>query len=157
MGDLLVGLRSRHRRVHGTRAQLNESACHRPRTRLVVFKIYLLSKRQDLMELTAAATDTLYRHEWPGNVRELHNALERATIVSEDRLTCAQDLSLAPRGRVSVMASRHVYLRDAARIPCPGRCPLQNGQWLLYRFGDHTRTKQGVERGMMAFPPSLRA
>jgi hypothetical protein len=55
------------------------------------------------MELTAAAMDTLYRHEWPGNVRELHNALERATIVSDDGLTRAQDLSLAPRARVSVM------------------------------------------------------
>jgi DNA-binding NtrC family response regulator len=55
------------------------------------------------MELTAAATDTLYRHEWSGNVRELHNALERATIVSEDGLTRARDLSLAPRARVSDM------------------------------------------------------
>jgi len=55
------------------------------------------------MELTAAATDTLLRHEWPGNVRELHNALERATIVCEDGLIRAQDLSLAPPPRVSVM------------------------------------------------------
>jgi transcriptional regulator with PAS, ATPase and Fis domain len=47
------------------------------------------------VELTAAATDTLIRHEWLGNVRELHNALERATIVCEDGLIRAQDLSLA--------------------------------------------------------------
>jgi transcriptional regulator with PAS, ATPase and Fis domain len=53
--------------------------------------------------LTAAATDTLVRHEWPGNVRELHNALERATIVCEDGLIRAQDLSLAPPPMVSVM------------------------------------------------------
>jgi transcriptional regulator with PAS, ATPase and Fis domain len=46
------------------------------------------------VELTAAATDTLIRHEWPGNVRELHNALERATIVCEDGRIRAQDLSL---------------------------------------------------------------
>ena len=55
------------------------------------------------VELTAAATDTLVRHEWPGNVRELHNALERATIVCEDGLIRAQDLSLAPPPMVSVM------------------------------------------------------
>jgi transcriptional regulator with PAS, ATPase and Fis domain len=48
------------------------------------------------VELTAAATDTLLRHEWPGNVRELYNALERATIVCENGLIRAQDLSLAP-------------------------------------------------------------
>jgi two-component system response regulator FlrC len=54
-------------------------------------------------ELTAAATDALFRHEWPGNVRELHNALERATIVCEDGLIRAQDLSLAPAPMVSVM------------------------------------------------------
>jgi two-component system response regulator FlrC len=55
------------------------------------------------VELTAAATDTLLGHEWPGNVRELHNALERATIVCEDGLICAQDLSLAPPPSVSAM------------------------------------------------------
>ena len=55
------------------------------------------------VQLTAAATDTLVRHEWPGNVRELHNALERATIVCEDGLIRAQDLCLAPPPRVSAM------------------------------------------------------
>src|ERR1700732_1233597 len=55
------------------------------------------------VQLTAAATDTLLGHEWPGNVRELHNALERATIVCEDGLIRAQDLSLAPPPRVSAM------------------------------------------------------
>ena len=49
------------------------------------------------VDLTAAATDTLLRHEWLGNVRELHNALERATIVCEDGLICEQDLSFTPR------------------------------------------------------------
>jgi transcriptional regulator with PAS, ATPase and Fis domain len=55
------------------------------------------------VELTAAATDTLLRHEWLGNVRELHNALERATIVCEDGLIRAQDLSLAPPPMVSAI------------------------------------------------------
>jgi DNA-binding NtrC family response regulator len=55
------------------------------------------------VDLTAAATRTLIRHEWRGNVRELHNALERATIVCEDGLIRAQDLSLAPPPKVSVI------------------------------------------------------
>src|SRR5262249_59371362 len=49
------------------------------------------------VELTAEATEALLRYEWPGNVRELFNALERATIVCEDGLIRAQDLSLASR------------------------------------------------------------
>src|SRR5436190_419390 len=53
--------------------------------------------------LRAAATDTLLRHEWPGNVRELHNALERASIVCDDGLIRARDLSLAPPPRLPVM------------------------------------------------------
>jgi DNA-binding NtrC family response regulator len=57
-------------------------------------------------ELTAGATDALLRHLWPGNVRELHNALERATIVCEDGLIRAQDLSLAPPPMISAMVDR---------------------------------------------------
>src|SRR4029077_1184297 len=71
------------------------------------------------MELTAAATDTLLRHEWPGNVRELHNALERATIVCEDGLIRAQDLSLAPPPMISVMMDRtelNVVERQAIEV-----------------------------------------
>src|SRR5262249_33071524 len=49
------------------------------------------------VELTPEATEALLRYEWPGNVRELFNALERATIVCEDGLIRAQDLSLASR------------------------------------------------------------
>ncbi|HWF84087.1 MAG TPA: helix-turn-helix domain-containing protein [Vicinamibacterales bacterium] len=48
------------------------------------------------VKLTPAATDTLLGHEWPGNVRELYNALERASIVCDDGLIRAQDLSLGP-------------------------------------------------------------
>jgi len=67
------------------------------------------------VKLTPAATDTLLRHEWPGNVRELYNALERASIVCEDGLIRAQDLSLAPP-MVPVMVDStdlHVVERQA--------------------------------------------
>jgi transcriptional regulator with PAS, ATPase and Fis domain len=67
------------------------------------------------VKLTPAATDTLLRHEWPGNVRELYNALERASIVCEDGLIRAQDLSLAPP-MVPVMAEStelHIVERQA--------------------------------------------
>jgi transcriptional regulator of acetoin/glycerol metabolism len=67
------------------------------------------------VKLTAAAIDTLLRHEWPGNVRELFNALERATIVCDDGLIRAEDLSLAPP-MVPVMVDStdlHVVERQA--------------------------------------------
>ena len=47
-----------------------------------------------MMELTAAARELLLAYDWPGNVRELRNVLERATIVCEDGLIRADDLSL---------------------------------------------------------------
>jgi Nif-specific regulatory protein len=54
------------------------------------------STRGARVTLTHSAIDTLRRHDWPGNVRELYNALERATIVCEDGLIRAEDLSLVP-------------------------------------------------------------
>src|SRR5262249_24955897 len=46
-------------------------------------------------ELLPEAMDALLSYEWPGNVRELRNVIERATIVCEDGLIRAQDLSLS--------------------------------------------------------------
>jgi transcriptional regulator with PAS, ATPase and Fis domain len=48
-----------------------------------------------VMELTTAARELLLSYDWPGNVRELRNVLERATIVCEDGLIRADDLSIA--------------------------------------------------------------
>ena len=36
----------------------------------------------------------LMRYHWPGNIRELQNALERAVLLTEDRLITADDLRL---------------------------------------------------------------
>jgi len=48
------------------------------------------------VELTPEALDALLEYEWPGNVRELRNVLERATIVCENGVIHARDLSLWP-------------------------------------------------------------
>jgi transcriptional regulator with PAS, ATPase and Fis domain len=68
------------------------------------------------VKLTAAATDTLLRHEWPGNVRELYNALERATIVCEDGVIGAQDLSLAPPMVSAMVGSRNLNVVERQTI-----------------------------------------
>jgi len=43
-------------------------------------------KRQKL-RFTPEAMQALQRHSWPGNVRELRNAIERAAILADDRIT----------------------------------------------------------------------
>jgi DNA-binding NtrC family response regulator len=40
------------------------------------------------------AQKMLIRYHWPGNIRELQNALERAVLLTEDRLIAADDLRL---------------------------------------------------------------
>lgn len=52
---------------------------------------------------TDAAEEKLRDHMWPGNVRELRNVLERAMIFTSDDLIDADDLTLAPPGRLDDM------------------------------------------------------
>jgi DNA-binding NtrC family response regulator len=54
------------------------------------------ARGRPVIELTTAARELLLLYEWPGNVRELRNVLERATIVCEDGLIRADDLTIAP-------------------------------------------------------------
>ncbi len=44
--------------------------------------------------LSEDAVELLKRHRWPGNVRELENAIERAMILSPDKVITADDLWL---------------------------------------------------------------
>ena len=49
---------------------------------------------------TDEAKEKLLEHMWPGNVRELRNVLERAMIFVNGSLIDADDLTLAPPGRL---------------------------------------------------------
>jgi transcriptional regulator with PAS, ATPase and Fis domain len=56
--------------------------------------------------LADEARDALLAHTWPGNVRELRNVLERAAILSEDRVIERHHLSLrAPPARTAVSSN----------------------------------------------------
>ena len=44
--------------------------------------------------LSRDALDALMRHDWPGNVRELINRIQRAVVMSENRLVSPTDLGL---------------------------------------------------------------
>ncbi len=51
--------------------------------------------RKEPLEITPAALDALTRRAWPGNVRELRNVIERAVLLSDERIEVAD---LAPEG-----------------------------------------------------------
>ena len=55
-------------------------------------KVYAGKNKKAVTGFTPRAMDALTRHDWPGNVRELENAVERAVIMSRDRLIAAEDL-----------------------------------------------------------------
>jgi len=61
--------------------------------------------------LSADALDLLARHRWPGNIRELRNALEQATLMTDDMLLTPAHFSgvlalgVAPVGAVTSLAA----------------------------------------------------
>jgi transcriptional regulator with PAS, ATPase and Fis domain len=57
------------------------------------------------VELTAEALSVLFLHDWPGNIRELRNVIERATIVCDNGIIHAKDLSLRARSLPSPVAT----------------------------------------------------
>jgi transcriptional regulator with PAS, ATPase and Fis domain len=74
-----------------------------------------LSRNGTPAELSPEAVDTLLVHDWPGNVRELRNVLERATIVCDDGLIRARDLSLR-RGVFSAVDTTKLNVLECRAI-----------------------------------------
>jgi DNA-binding NtrC family response regulator len=57
-------------------------------------KKFCTATSRPLPQLSAAAVETLMRHDWPGNVRELENAVERALVVGRGPEIRPSDFSL---------------------------------------------------------------
>ena len=70
----------------------------------------------DTVELTAAATAALCRHDWPGNVRELRNVLEKASIVCDGRFIDAEHLSLSVREDAPLLSSTDLSVLERQAI-----------------------------------------
>ena len=74
--------------------------------------------------MSADALDLLTRHRWPGNIRELRNALEQATLMTDDLLlTAANFASLLADPRADDRIRGIVAARPAIRrveAPEPG-------------------------------------
>ena len=65
------------------------------------------------------ASAAMMAHHWPGNVRELFNRVQRAVVMTDQRLVTAEDMGLAaPVGRVGVglEAIRTLAERDAISL-----------------------------------------
>ena len=52
------------------------------------------------------ALDLLARHSWPGNIRELRNALEQATLMTDDPVLAAGHFAGILNGAPAVAAAR---------------------------------------------------
>ena len=48
--------------------------------------------------MTPEALKLLMRYNWPGNIRELENTIERAALLSDERLISADDLRIGGTG-----------------------------------------------------------
>jgi DNA-binding NtrC family response regulator len=58
--------------------------------------------RRDVQGVSPEALAILEAHSWPGNVRELRNAVERAMLLTEERVLSAEDFQvLLPKERIT--------------------------------------------------------
>jgi len=58
--------------------------------------------RREVQGISSEAVGILEAHSWPGNVRELRNAVERAMLLTEERVLSAEDFQvLLPKERMT--------------------------------------------------------
>jgi transcriptional regulator with PAS, ATPase and Fis domain len=70
--------------------------------------------------LTPDALDLLARHAWPGNTRELRNALEQATLMTDDpMLSAAQFAGILHRATLPDAAAATAAAAAPASVPAP--------------------------------------
>ncbi|MFQ5706517.1 MAG: sigma-54-dependent transcriptional regulator [bacterium] len=79
-------------------------------------QMYLKKYNKPLKRVSAATLKKLQRHTWPGNVRELRHAIERATIMSDNRVLQPSDFFLpAPEMFGDGLALESLNLEDVER------------------------------------------
>jgi DNA-binding NtrC family response regulator len=91
-------------------------------------KKFALENGKDINSFTPDAMDILLKYEWPGNVRELENVVERAVILSKNRIIGAEDLFMEPNGTVDkrspVDSIRDIEKKHIINVleECDGNC-----------------------------------
>lgn len=80
-------------------------------------RFYNNKYRKEITHLNPASISKLKRYKWPGNVRELQHALERAVIMSNNRILQPEDFQLSPSNRKSGETVLENYnLEDVEKI-----------------------------------------
>lgn len=59
-------------------------------------KIYAKKYKKNIKEISAATRKKLLQYSWPGNVRELQHSIERAIIMTDNRILQPEDFHLSP-------------------------------------------------------------
>jgi len=72
--------------------------------------------RKDLEGFDEEALLALLAHPWPGNVRELEHAVERAVLMTRDRVVRAPDLGLRPPAEGGTQALERMTLDEVERV-----------------------------------------
>ncbi len=74
---------------------------------------------QRVRRLSPETVEALSRHDWPGNVRELEAAMERAVLLSPDRVITPADLPAEVLGEARVAAATKGVAHDAGWVHVP--------------------------------------
>ncbi len=70
-------------------------------------RMYCAQHNRDRLGITNEAMEYLERYSWPGNVRELENVIERAALLSKNKLIGPEDLPNAIKQEQSREAKRY--------------------------------------------------
>ena len=135
---------------------LRERMVDVPLLALHILQNYKTGKKRRRVEgFSRPANAAMMSYDWPGNVRELSNRVQRAIVMTEQRLITPDDLGLATAGGpvgISLGAVRTLAERDeiSAALGRVGRNVTHAAQELgisrmtLYRLMD----KHGLGKGM---------
>ncbi|MEO8377171.1 MAG: sigma 54-interacting transcriptional regulator [Candidatus Sumerlaeota bacterium] len=84
-------------------------------------RIFSKSLRKEVLGISDEAIIMLERYEWPGNVRELANCMERAVLLSDEKVLLPRHFLLARPGSMilqrPVLSVRNVHTEEDSTIP----------------------------------------
>ncbi|MGV3520184.1 sigma-54 interaction domain-containing protein, partial [Luteitalea sp.] len=83
-------------------------------------KKFAVELKKRIEGVTPEALKLLMRYNWPGNIRELENTIERAALLSEERLISGDDLRIGGTGSTTEHDGPHTVVK----IP-PQGVPLE--------------------------------
>jgi DNA-binding NtrC family response regulator len=80
-------------------------------------QVYCVQHNKEKLGITNEAMEYLEHYSWPGNVRELENTIERAVLLSKDKLIGPLDLPDSTKQKQQQKAYSPVSLKEALAEP----------------------------------------